>query len=233
MISKLTSFTSASLLAICLAASSADAATINLGGLDWETFGDAQLQDGGVALTTAFSDGNDDATNLNITGSDPLLAGGDLESGFGLPSGGLDVDDMTNMASEGSGFSRIFTVSVGDKITFDWQLFTAENLNADYGFFAVGGAVFTLATAFDATVPGSAGYLTQTEAGHYEYTFSAAGNFAVGFGVIDIGDAAATTALSISNVSYTAVPEPSTYALIALSSLGLCAFHRRQRKLTA
>jgi hypothetical protein len=233
MKSKANLLAASAFLAIAVTSSSLSAAPLSLGGLEWDSFGDVHLQGGVVTLTTAYGDGSDDATNLNLSGNDPLLAGGDLEGEFGLSSGALDADDLLNQASEGSGFSRMFSVSAGDKITFNWQLYTADDLNADYGFFVVGNSVFSLAGASDATLPGTGGYLTQTGVGSYEYVFSTAGNFTVGFGVADIGDATASTALAISNVNVTTVPEPSTYALIGIAVLGAAFSCRRKRKLAA
>ncbi len=157
------------------------------------------------------------------------MAGGALEQSVGLPVGGLDLDPI-NQATEGSSLSRTFTVNAGDVLSFDWQLLTRDNNNADYAFLTINGQELTLASASDATLAADGLYLTETSPSTFQYVFTSAGTENVSFGVTDVGDYAVSSALVLDNVTVGAVPEPnlSGVALVALCVLGLVHHVRRR-----
>lgn len=199
----------------------------------WTTTGDVAIVASGgnssARLTNAFTGGFDDPTELNLSGIDPVAAGGALETAAGLPAGALDLS-LLNQATEGSVLARSFTVEAGDVLSFDWQLLTQDVGGADYAFLTVGNSLITLGNAASAALPGSGDYLAQTGLSTYQYTFANAGTFQVSFGIADVGDYAVSSALSLDNVALTPIPEPSTYAAI-LGAAGLVGamIHRRKR----
>lgn len=219
------------LLALATGVSSAALATVTFdsGFAGWTTGGDASIQNVGgnnlVVLTSAFTGMLDDPAVLNLSGTDPLAAGGDLENLFGIAVGALDIG-VIDQATEGSGLVRTVTVSAGDVLSFDWQLATRETVGQDYAFLTVGGTVITLGAVSDALDAAAAPYTTQTGSGlsRFEYTFTTDGPVRIGFGITDIGDFSTTSALLLDNV--TVVPEPSA-ALLGL--LGTLALLRRKR----
>lgn len=203
------------------------------GGLSgWTTSGDVSVQSGSAFLTNAYANGLDDATNLNLSGNNPVNAGGVLEAAAGLAAGGLDLD-MINQASEGSVFWRSFTVAAGDVLSFDWQFATADSAFLDYAFLAVGGSLITLADVTGATqTADNPNYLTQTGLSRYEYVFASAGTYRVAFGVVDIGDYVTSSSLLVDNVyvgEAPATPEPvSTIALVGFAMVGCVTLARRR-----
>ncbi len=196
----------------------------------WEVLGDTALVTSGsnrlAALTTAYSSAQDDfdlpAGALNLSGRDPAAAGYDLETFVGVAPGALDRDSVAQ-ATEGSAMRRSFTVMAGDRLSFDWQLATRDtDLALDYAFVVIDGQRWDLATAASATAPGSSHYLQQTGTSHAQYTFQRSGEIVVAFGVVDVGDYSATSAVYLDNVSVSAVPEPSSY-LLMLGGIGAIA----------
>lgn len=201
------------------------------GGLvNWSTAGDVSVQSSTAVLTTAYSTEQDDfplaAGALNLSGHDPLAAGGDLENFAGLAPGALDLGTLTQ-ATEGSAMTILLSVSSGSSLSFDWQIATRDGAaGSDYAFLTINGQLITLANAGAATLASSGNYLTETGVAHFEYNFATAGNYTVTIGVTDVGDYTGTTALKISNVGVT-VPEAGS-SLLVLSGLSLAALRRRR-----
>lgn len=214
---------------LCLfAATSASAAP-------WTLYGDAvALPNGGHTLTTA-SGFDDDAPladgALNLSGNDPLLAGLDFETALGFAPGAFDLSAV-QQATEGSAVFSLFTVEAGQQLSFEWQLSTrdvGEGFGLDYAFVVVGDALYRLGTAAQAALPGSGSYLASSGWQTFSHTFTEAGTYRVLLGVLDVGDFAGTSALSVSAVS--AVPEPETLAML-LAGLGLVGGAVRRRRTT-
>lgn len=219
------------------AATAAGSPTDFDGGLTgWTSFGDVALPAAGAsqqaALTTASFTFDDDVGlgpgALNLSGQEPGAAGFDLEAFVGLAPGGLDLDAAT-MATEGSALRRSFSVSAGDRISFDWLLATRDtDIGLDYAFVVIDGQRLDLGSAADASQTGAAPYLVQTGSSRFEYTFQRGGEISVAFGVVDVLDYSATTALYLDNVAISAVPEPSTAALLLGGAMLLTAARRRR-----
>jgi hypothetical protein len=69
---------------------------------NWVTSGDVKRNNTlTVSLSNAASDGGDDVTNLNFSGTNPTAAGGPLETFLGVATGFLDIDNVTKQAQEG------------------------------------------------------------------------------------------------------------------------------------
>ncbi len=199
----------------------------------WALHGDVFAQPGGGHTLSTASAFDDDAPladgALNLSGSNPLLAGWDFESALGFAPGAFDLS-AAQQATEGSAMFSSFTVEAGQTLSFDWQLATrdvGEGFGLDYAFIAIGDTLFHLGSAAQASLPGGGGFLAQTGWQTFSHTFAQGGTYRVLLGVVDVLDFSGTTALSVSAV--TAVPEPEALAML-LAGLGLVAGAVRRRR---
>ncbi|XHR30514.1 MAG: PEP-CTERM sorting domain-containing protein [Chthoniobacteraceae bacterium] len=230
--------------ALALFVASASASTIDYSNLsNWTSTGDvATTGNGSISLTNASSTYTDDydssgnAIKLNLSGTDPVTAGGTLENAVGVQIGGLDLDAV-NQAEEGSAVTLTLTVNVGDTLTIDWNMLTndttASGIGADYFFLTVNGQLQILGSSGSASQAStSANYAAASGAQEATYVFTEAGTVTVGLGVVDVGDYANSTEVDLSEVTVTttAVPEPQTYAMILAGLGGIAAAVQTQRK---
>ena len=231
-----------SALALALAAGSAHAQVTNgnFSGLaGWSTAGDAaSVASGGthLVLTNAYSDGSDDADgiNRNLSGQNPWLTGGgdgSLEQFVGVAGGAFDPDPVDFVqAVEGSAALQTFTAAAGSQLSFQWDLATTQTDGdptlADVAFVVIDGKVITLA-ATSALTGGD--YATDTGWAAWSTTLTGAGSHTIAFGVVDVGSASNTSALSVTGVSVSAVPESSTLAMFG-AGVGLLAMLQRRRR---
>ncbi|MCK9686929.1 PEP-CTERM sorting domain-containing protein [Scleromatobacter humisilvae] len=242
---KQTSFAALSALALALAAGSADAQVANgsfAGLAGWSTAGDAaSVATGGthLVLTNAYSDGLDDADgiNRNLSHNDPWptdLGGGDLESFVGVPDGALDPDTANFVdAVEGSAALQTFTTAAGGTLSFQWDFATTQPGGdpslSDQAFVVIDGKVITLASTLAATnVLAGGAYAADTGWARWSATLGA-GAHTIAFGVADVGSASDTSALSVTGVSVSSVPEASSLAMW-VAGLGLLAALQRRRR---
>ena len=234
-----------SALALALAAGSANAqvANGNFGGLaGWSTAGDAAAVPAGgnhLVLTNAWSDGLDDAAtdgqDHNLSGNDPLSAGGGaggLEDFVGVAGGAFDpAPGSFPQAYEGSAASQAFTLAAGGTLSFQWNFGTTETSGdpalADMGFVVIDGQVTKLASALDTTAVPGGDYAAQTGWQSWS-TLLSAGSHTIAFGVVDVGSAGDSSALSVTGVSVSSVPESSTLAMFG-AGLGVLGLARRRR----
>ena len=233
--------TALSALALALATGSANAQVVNgdFGGLaGWSTAGDAAAVPAGgnhLVLTNAWSDGLDDAANHNLSGNDPLPAGGgagSLEDFVGVAGGALDpVPGSFPQAYEGSAALQAFTLATGGTLSFQWNFGTTETSGdpalADLGFVVIDGQLTKLASALDTTAIPGGDYAAQTGWQSWS-TLLSAGSHTIAFGVVDVGSAGDSSALSVTGVSVSSVPESSTLAMLG-AGLGLLGLARRRR----
>lgn len=201
----------------------------------WQTAGDVDNAGGFVALTTSALTEEDDyplpAGIFNFSGVAAVEAGtaDGLEVRLGLAPGALDTGD--SYAYEGSALWRDVTVSAGDTLRFDWLFATSEpyvDPLPDYAFLLVGDQIVRIADESDAPFPPSTPFRRESNLSSFEYVFMQSGTVRLGFGVVDMGDFTATSALAIDNLSITPVPEPATWALL-LGGLGMVAASARRR----
>lgn len=226
-------------LALCAATTQA-ASIIDYSDLSqWASTGDVLALPSGGRLTTASALYEDDASQgagaLNLTGSEPAAAFGDIESFLGVPVGSLDAD-VLNQATEGSAIKLTLTAVAGDVLTIDWSLLTNDTSDGsvggmDYFFLTVGDTVHRLGQSGDAaTASTSSGYLYQTGPQQSTFTFLTDGDYTIGIGLVDVTDYANTTQATIDNVTLTtSVPEPQTWALAAGGAVVLVAASLRRR----
>jgi hypothetical protein len=200
------------------------------------------LDSGGILATTAAAAFQDDlpfaAGGTNMTGSEPYAAGLLLETSFGLAPGALDPSPPVVSAYEGSGVTRLLSVSAGDRLNFNWQFLTLDYTGADYAFAAIDGAVIRLGGAEVATplvpvlpIVGSVpDQLFWAPPGWQsgEVVFTRSGTVQIGFGVVDVGDFTVSSAVAIQDVVLTPVPEPAEW-MILLAGLGAAGAASRRR----
>lgn len=202
---------------------------------NWTSLGDVGVNGAPSAFLTTASLGDDDAPagngTFNFSGTAADLAGvaDGLEEFTGLVIGDLDPDfDGGIYAFEGSALKQSFSVNACDVLSFDYNLFTNDTINADFAFLVVNGSRVNIAGAFDA-ITASENFLFETGAASFQYTFTQTGPATVAFGIVDTGDFAGTSALALSNVSVSAVPEPSSFAMIGGAlALGFAVSRRRR-----
>lgn len=208
----------------------------------WTTLGDVStlprlglLPDSGAsaafATNASFADVDDvplAAGALNASGSAPLAAGSALETGLGLAPGALDLDGT---AYEGSALSQRLFVSSGDTLSFRWRFASNDGLPGDFAFLSVGGQVVRLGGV--ELLPGTpAGDWSQGASAWQDgsYVFTTTGEVRIGFGVVDIGDFTASSAVAIDGLAVTPVPGPAA-ALVLAAGLALSgAISRRRRR---
>ena len=197
----------------------------------WTTVGDAGIVSGAARVTTASFDFDDDfpavAGAFNISGINAASGGGVLEAALGLGSTGLDVS-VSDVAYEGSAIMQTFNVNAGDTLSFNYKFLTNEGSFLDYAFYTINGVKFNLAQVANATNVSSP-FQFETGLLTGNHLFAASGSVTLGFGVVDIGDFSATSALEIDNVTITPIPEPATTAALMTAGIfGLTVLRRRR-----
>lgn len=205
----------------------------NAGLTAWTSTGDVGIRDGAAFLTTADLD---ELPVKNFSGTDTTGSFGasGLEGFSNLSDGTLDPDAANGIfALEGSAFKQNGIVLAGSTISFQWRFFTDDlspsAANGDYAYIVIDDGttpvVLTLATTADAT--GSAFYSYSRSTALNQYT---SGIYAVDtpitltFGVVEVGDDSASSALLVDNVS---IPEPTSIALLSMAGFGLLFRKRR------
>jgi hypothetical protein len=201
----------------------------------WESFGDVVTPIPGA--TSMSNDGllNDDAPSDNGTYSytNKIYAvdaqnrnpTGTLQTNLGFSNSALDA---VGDAYEGSGIKYTYNATAKDQLTFNWQFLTNETdvRNKDFGFFSVDTTVYQLANMTNAT-NASTQFNKETGIGSYTYTFEASGDYNLAFGVVDMNNYNATSALQITNANFQAVPEPISI-VSSIMALGCGASLRRR-----
>ncbi|RYD30144.1 MAG: PEP-CTERM sorting domain-containing protein [Verrucomicrobiaceae bacterium] len=192
----------------------------------WTTGGDVStgLHSGRhvAVVTTAHSSLEDGVDAINLSGSDPLVGGGELEDFVGITVGGLDRD-ILDQAMEGSALKLGMTVAAGDVLTFEWNLLSHDSLGLDYAFFMVNGVVVNTFSSALAVNVASGAFGNETGFTSMSYQFTSSGPVEIAFGVVDMTDYVGTSTLMLGNV---AIPEPSA---ALLGALGIIPLLRRRR----
>jgi hypothetical protein len=163
---------------------------ITLDFASWDTIGDVTQ----VTLNEAQANSGTEFTVLNngATGSlsdflniiPDILDRLDPEYPFGFG------------ATQGSAIKETLVVQAGDKFSFHWELQSGSD-TFDKAFVTINGSIDLL-------------NIDDMLSGKYEYTFSSAGDFLVGIGIVDIGDTFGESQLIVSNGKLQPVPEPLT-----------------------
>lgn len=170
----------------------------------WQAVGDVGAT-GGVAQLSTLDGGAVDA--------------GVLAHALGLGSA-VAFDHAGHEAYEGSGLVQSFASTAGQTLSFQWVFDSDETSHSpqfmDYAFMLLDGQLLRLGAVGD------------TAAWQNRSFTLGAGMHTLAFGIVDLGDYAVDSRLSLSTVQLSAVPEPQPLAL-ALASLGLLAVVRRRR----
>lgn len=185
--------------------------------LNFSFTGDVATNGGITTITNAFNDGSDDnGVNFNVSRNNPVGIG-DLETALGVPQGTLDSNP-----TEGSAIFTDLLVNAGDTFSFNYNFFSNDTVNADYGFVTVlfgsdPAQLFKLASA-PSPAPGFSS--------SFSYSFAAAGSYQVGIDVVDVEDTVASLVLNVSDATLTPVPTPAM--LPGLIGFGLTMLRKRK-----
>lgn len=169
-----------------------------------------------------------------------------LDTMFGLSIGtilGVKPANASDTVFNGSAIMQSVTVTAGTTVSLSWNFVTredsAEGTFNDYAFVVMGSNVFRLQAANDLVNGGLNGPAvdlnnnTYRTSGYqtFSFQFTTAGTFNVGVGVVNVGDDGFSSGLLVDNFTSSAVPEPSSIALVGLSGLAVGAhYFRRWRK---
>jgi len=168
----------------------------------WQTVGDTSIETAGFGSSP--TEGTYQALLTNGGGS---VSDTDLETFLGLTLGSLDGLGNGD-ATEGTAIKQTVTVSAGTQLSFDWNFLTNEdtpsNTFNDFSFVSiVSNTLDTLADTNDAFVTSATSFNQETGFNSFSYTFSTAGTYTIGVGVVDVQDTSIPSALLVDNFSFT------------------------------
>lgn len=247
---------------------SSQAAVLN-GGFErgfsgYTTIGDTIVHSG--SFKSKYGNGKSQAVISNTPGAEvdftfsgkPSVSNSALEQFLGLNSGSLDAI-ASNIAIEGSAIKQTFFGNANDTLSFDFGFLTDEDTLSkidfnkpnpqynDFAFFTLqfedsSSYVFQLADTFsDFTNSYTTPFIYETGIQTKSLSLAAAGQYTVGFGVLDVGDENFASSLLVDNIKLTSnangkpVPVPSS--VVALAMFGFSAFgtyiKRSKQKLKA
>jgi hypothetical protein len=166
-----------------------------------------------ITLGDVIDDGNG-TYDLSTNGVDDSV----MDNFFGLTDGAISIlwPSSTNaVAIEGSGLTDTTSVTIGEVFTFDWLWNSDETSNEiTFNDFA-----FVVINTADTTILADT-FIADGTSGTFSWEADYTGAFSYGIAIMDVGDEAVDSSLEVSNISITAVPEPTSIALLALSLLG-------------
>lgn len=171
---------------------------------------------------------------MGTAGASAFMFGGAATSAATLETfAGLAAGSLSGLgAVVGSAIAQDFSAGAGDQLRFSWKLMTNEPQNSpakDTAFWVLDGALTTLANVQTAVLTGfsASPMLDETAYAGVSQTL-AAGSHRLVFGVFDAPDASGASALAVSGIQVTAVPEPGSWAM-GLAGLGVLGGLARRR----
>ena len=187
---------------------------------EWRTIGDTSIETGDLGIFP--SDGTYQAllsTGYSDAGASVIDL--DLEEFLDLAPGSLD-GLVGGDAIEGSVIKQTFTAEAGDIVSFDWNFVTNEDTPSaefnDTAFLAITGFTLELADTQANFVPGVDQFTEQTGTQTLTISFSEAGTYTIGFGVVDFGDDAVDSGLVVDNIQQFPPSEFENFSLTEGSS---------------
>ncbi|BBD58859.1 hypothetical protein NIES2109_16380 [Nostoc sp. HK-01] len=166
--------------------------------------------------------------NFSLSSQQAIISGGGVadtavESFLGLASGALDTLNSQNV-NNASAIKNTITVQAGDVLRFNWRFQAGDYLPYnDYSFYSIGTSLNKLA---DVRQVGNFGQTASQTA----YTFTTAGTYTVGFGVVDIFDQYLASSLTVrTSGGNEPVPEPVTIiGSLAAGVFGVALRHKKK-----
>jgi len=198
-------------------------------------------------LLTTIGSADTGAGYASQSGSNAIPVSGTtgLAAFLGVSTGTIN-NGIGASGTEGSAFKETFSFNAGDVMSFNYDFMSQEPTDGsgakDFAFVVLlnsSGQVVqysvisnytnaTLGTANGNPFGGQTGYQT------FQLSpIATSGNYTVGFGVVDTGNAATDTnpsALLIDNIQVTAVPEPTTIAFSLAGGALLAALRSRIKR---
>ncbi|MGB7444135.1 MAG: hypothetical protein WA919_23970 [Coleofasciculaceae cyanobacterium] len=92
---------------------------------------------------------------------------------------------------EGSAIKTVLSAEAGDILSFDWNFLSNARSQAQFNDFAlvtIAGTVNELADSFSNLVLSESVFRNETGFRRFSYTFTTAGEYSLGVGVVDVGD---------------------------------------------
>ena len=171
--------------------------------------------------------GTADTASFLFGGS--AVAAATLETFGGLGAGSLGAMNAT----VGSGLRTDFTAVAGERLMFQWKLMSNDPQGSpadDTAYVVLDSTFIKLTSVNSATLVGGSASPLFDETAYLTFTSSplTAGAHTVSLGVFDSVDTLGASALAVTNVALTPVPEP-TSALLLLGGLGLLGLLKRHR----
>lgn len=125
----------------------------------------------------------------------------------------IEIDALNKIgeAFECFAIKTSFTVEAGETLKFDWNFLTDDfqSSNNDFAFFTLSGENTKLADTFSTfsnSLNNPTSFLYQTRFQTATYTFTTAGTYTFGVGVVEVGDGSIDSGLMIDNVSLSRPP---------------------------
>jgi hypothetical protein len=147
---------------------------------------------------------------------------------------GLPAGTLAGLGGKfGSALQQTVTTGAGEALGFQWKFMTDEPQNSpsnDLAFVVIDGKLSSLTSAQTATLVGStlSPLFDETAYTGFKSSPLAAGVHTLAIGIIDIPDSLGASALAISGVNISAVPEPGS-GLLLLAGAAVMGWRQRRR----
>lgn len=210
---------------------------------DWNPIGLTSIE------TSAFGSGPPQGMYDALLQTAPATGFNVFELDTALGLAGLPSDSLFNYGAVGGSVitTEVVDVKAGDTLSFQWNFLTNELIDPnltqnDFAFFTVVPMLTPLTATVNQLADTNSTFMSSTtisfkdETGFQtkSITFSSAGTFRLGFGVVDVGDFAEASGLLVDNVKLTSqstsVPEPSTIlGTVVTMGLSIAARFRKHK----